>query len=323
MAQAMEPNQNVKNEELQSKIKMRDDEQFNMSFVKKVEDYKCLYDYTRSDYKNIQIQDKAWQEIADEFNETRKFNKACLFGFTIWCYFIFIATNCKERWRNLRGCYTRHLKQILTPGMRMRKPYYLAESMSFIHPFTKTRTHHIISPPVNEIVIKADGIDAINSTLLNECDSEDVDGDHDEAIDNTNNVTATLLPHNKLEHSSYQIISKDNHHVIVAASTPMVTNAAQTTPMITTSQHSENSLKRKLFDTSDSYSCTSTATFPKIQTIESPFFEIKAMPSHESSEADMFFLKSLLPDIAFMNQAQKRRLRIQILSIIDNILSEG
>lgn len=68
-------NSNAKIEiEVQNKTKMPDDEQFNMSFVKKVREYECLYDYTRSDYKNIQIQDKAWQEIADEFNETRKYD---------------------------------------------------------------------------------------------------------------------------------------------------------------------------------------------------------------------------------------------------------
>lgn len=49
---------------------MRDDEQFNIFFVKKVEVNPCLYDYTRADYKNVQMQEKAWQDIADEFKET-------------------------------------------------------------------------------------------------------------------------------------------------------------------------------------------------------------------------------------------------------------
>lgn len=58
--------------ENQSTFKMRDDEQFNITFVKSVEKYKCLYDYTRSDYKNVLIQDRAWQEIGNIYNETRK-----------------------------------------------------------------------------------------------------------------------------------------------------------------------------------------------------------------------------------------------------------
>lgn len=49
---------------------MRDDEQFNINFVKKIETYKCLYDYTRADYKNSHMQEKAWGEIAAEFNES-------------------------------------------------------------------------------------------------------------------------------------------------------------------------------------------------------------------------------------------------------------
>lgn len=67
----MESNKKIESD-VQNKTKMRDDEQFNISFVKKVQEYECLYDYTRSDYKNIQIQDKAWQEISEEFNETCK-----------------------------------------------------------------------------------------------------------------------------------------------------------------------------------------------------------------------------------------------------------
>lgn len=229
-------------------------------------------------------------------------------------YYLLIATNCKERWRNLRGCYTRHLKQQLTPGMRIRKPYYLAESMSFIHPFTKTRTH--ISTAGNEIELKAENIDTINSTLLS--DTEAIEND----IENSNNSTTTV---HKIDESSYQIISKNDNHVIVASTTtPMVTVAAQTTPTVTiATQQKENILKRKLFDSSDAFGAsTSTATFSKLQAIEPPFYEIKPI-SGQDIEADMFFLKSLLPDITLMNQTQKRRLRIQILSLIDNILGEA
>lgn len=53
------------------------------------------------------------------------------------------VSDCKERWKNLRACFTRHLKhQVLEmkTGIKYKRPYYLAESMNFILPFTKLRT---------------------------------------------------------------------------------------------------------------------------------------------------------------------------------------
>lgn len=55
--------------------------------------------------------------------------------------------NCKERWKNLRASLCRHLRQQQQQqasqgqghGQRPKKPYYLAEHMEFVVPFTKTR----------------------------------------------------------------------------------------------------------------------------------------------------------------------------------------
>ncbi|XP_050507557.1 uncharacterized protein LOC126885174 [Diabrotica virgifera virgifera] len=48
---------------------------------------------------------------------------------------------CKERWKNLRGSYTRYLKKCTPSGSAAKKtrPYYLAEYMQFLTPFTKSR----------------------------------------------------------------------------------------------------------------------------------------------------------------------------------------
>lgn len=56
--------------------------------------------------------------------------------------FIITASNCKERWKHLRGSYTRYLmSNIGSSGSatKSRKPYYLAEHMHFLQPFTKSR----------------------------------------------------------------------------------------------------------------------------------------------------------------------------------------
>ena len=51
--------------------------------------------------------------------------------------------DCKERWRNLRGSLTRHLKRNGDSG-RTKKPYYLTEHMQFVVPFTKTRSRAVL-----------------------------------------------------------------------------------------------------------------------------------------------------------------------------------
>lgn len=202
--------------------------------------------------------------------------------------------------------------------------------MNFIHPFTKTRT---TATHINGIVIKADNSDSIlnesDATVLNESEH------NDQQITEKQTLTVAKLE----EHPSYQIITKNDHHVIVTQSTPLVTAATQ---------QNEVNLKRKLFIENDaapasyasvtiggSGATTSAGTYSKIQAIDAPYYEIKSAPSsstainntssssQDTSDADMFFLKSLLPDLSLMNQSQKRRLRIQILNLIDNILNEG
>jgi hypothetical protein len=53
----------------------------------------------------------------------------------------FLASECKERWKNLKACYTRHLKNKLPSGSgaKTKRPYYLAEYLNFLEPFTKSR----------------------------------------------------------------------------------------------------------------------------------------------------------------------------------------
>jgi len=51
------------------------------------------------------------------------------------------VSECKERWKDLRACFTRHLKAKPPSGSaaKFKKPYYLAEFLHFLEPFTKAR----------------------------------------------------------------------------------------------------------------------------------------------------------------------------------------
>lgn len=57
---------------LRKSDKMKDDPDFNIRFVSLIEAKPCIYDHTRSDYSNRNIQDLAWEQIAKEVEATGK-----------------------------------------------------------------------------------------------------------------------------------------------------------------------------------------------------------------------------------------------------------
>lgn len=60
-----------------------DTEQFNVTFVKAVEEYPALYDTTSKEYSNRNEQDKSWKTLAQNFESTGKR--------TMYLYFIFVS----------------------------------------------------------------------------------------------------------------------------------------------------------------------------------------------------------------------------------------
>ncbi|XP_028168705.1 uncharacterized protein LOC114358832 [Ostrinia furnacalis] len=103
---------------------MRDDYEYNNQLIQMIQERPCLFDYNRPDYRNRNVQDAAWLEISNKMNES--------------------VADCKERWKNIRGCYTRHLKNRnrasgSSSKSKYVKPYYLAEQLQFLDGFTKTR----------------------------------------------------------------------------------------------------------------------------------------------------------------------------------------
>ncbi|XP_030747119.1 uncharacterized protein LOC115875744 [Sitophilus oryzae] len=116
---------------------MKDNPEFNVQFVSIIEKYPLSYDYNSNQYSNRNLQDKAWEKISKELNESvftdcsKELHNVSFFS----------VHDYKERWKNLKGSYTRHLKYINTPlgsAAKKKKPYYLAEHMTFLTPFTKS-----------------------------------------------------------------------------------------------------------------------------------------------------------------------------------------
>ncbi|KAH8249600.1 hypothetical protein KR032_010776 [Drosophila birchii] len=96
---------------------MQADEDFNIRFVNLVRNHKCIYDKKVPEYRNRDNQEKAWLLISKETRES--------------------VIHCKERWRNLRACLSRYIKQ-QSGSEPQHKPYYLTEHMAFLLPFLKS-----------------------------------------------------------------------------------------------------------------------------------------------------------------------------------------
>ncbi|KAL4088605.1 hypothetical protein QTP88_023694 [Uroleucon formosanum] len=120
-----EDEEDVYNEFEQEYSNMKDDPDTNIQFVQTVQMFPCLYDHTTKDYSNRCAQDKAWGEIGKKFDAN--------------------MNECKERWKNLRACFTRHLKAKPPSGSaaKFKKPYYLAEFLNFLELFTKSRKQSV------------------------------------------------------------------------------------------------------------------------------------------------------------------------------------
>lgn len=55
--------------------KMRDDQDFNIHFVKIIENERSLYDKSLPEYRSKEEHERIWQKISTEVNESGKFNK--------------------------------------------------------------------------------------------------------------------------------------------------------------------------------------------------------------------------------------------------------
>ncbi|XP_053607512.1 uncharacterized protein LOC128673588 [Plodia interpunctella] len=96
-------------------------EQQTINFVLEVKKYPCLYNSSLSSYYRRTETDKAWEVIGKLMNMT--------------------GIACKEKWRNLRVVFMRHMKISRNgSGHKKKKPYYLLDVMQFLTPHLKQTT---------------------------------------------------------------------------------------------------------------------------------------------------------------------------------------
>lgn len=210
-----------------------------------------------------------------------------------------IVAHCKERWRNLRACLTRHLKQQstgATDGSTIHKPYYLAEQMNFLLPYTQSRS--------TKDQVKYES-QAIDETKVNSSN----------AISKSDTTTTTYTISTSESDDQYVTLIQTTTGELAAA------DPIEETPLqVERSTESE----QKPF-TDATFASNSSIMAPKEHLQEIIYESVPAkrikIPSTDFDDADLEFFRSLLPDIRLMNPSQKRRFKMRVFGLIDNVLS--
>lgn len=227
-----------------------------------------------------------------------------IFPFLIIFCFVLSVANCKERWRNLRACLTRHLKQQkhANHGGPYHKPYYLAKHMKFLLPHTRSRSG-----------------------------KDDIDGDDDSS--DATEIQVFSAPTKPAEtsttHSENVQPAKQEKSVSFSdanTTTYTISTATDDAQYVTFMQNASDdhlqidnvSIEAKNIETPFASSSNSKS----IETFEPDPKRLRSY-QQESDDADLNFFRSLLPDVRSMTPSQKRRFKIGILSLVDNVLTNS
>ncbi|XP_023297006.2 RING finger protein B isoform X1 [Lucilia cuprina] len=297
---------------------MQTDEDFNIRFVNLVRNHKCLYDKKVPEYRNRDNQEKAWLQISIETKES--------------------VIHCKERWRNLRACLSRYIKQ-QSGSDPQHKPYYLTEHMAFLLPFLKSTRNSL------------DGNNSL-ATLFQYSQQQQL---NQQTHTNPASLQVMIQPNFKLsqEHQHLQVkhsLSDNDDEETIDAFDPAITASLHVQQ-----QQQQNRSSPALSDTASAN--TMQNFIPDVQLselrtsdgVQDISYQNSSMrrDSHDfghepkriktechaseatttgqlhmyaGEQADMEFFRSILPDIAGLTPQQKRKLKIGILELIDDVV---
>ncbi|XP_075238636.1 uncharacterized protein LOC142334465 [Lycorma delicatula] len=258
----------------------RDTKQNIVSFIQCVQKYPALYDYTLSSYRSDE-QEKAWLEVANQMGEN--------------------PATCKEKWKNLRACLCRHLRTQV--NSTWKRPYYLAEHMKFVIPFTKygrpdgVNTPHHAGTGVSDN--EADDVD--ESKLETFYIKQEVEEESVEDPDDSNSLPVPVADFGTI------VTGESN-----SGNEPSEDGSSEVN-IVTASRDSVPPLRMK----------RSIQRIEPLERVQVEYLEENKKQKISSSyndSSDLDFFRSLLPDIERMSHRQKIKFKLAVLGCVDNIL---
>ncbi|XP_047518825.1 A-agglutinin anchorage subunit-like [Pieris napi] len=276
---------------------MAAEQETNIKFVQEIEKHACLYNYKLPEYMRKNIIDKTWAEIGNKFQIT--------------------GSEAKEKWKNLRSVFVRHLKPAKSgAGTAQKKPYYLADYMQFTVPFIKTagkpsgNLKETIEPQTPDIELR-------------------------EQTQFTENVPTSTQPISQQQSSlpststNTQPISQQQSSLpSTSTSTQPISQQQSSLPSTSTSTQpisqqqlpppppsTNNKKKRKKLEETQAEQDIS-AYFK--------FKQSKILENCDSTEnSNKMFLLSLLSDVNKMTDSQRRLFKRRVLALIDDIMDQS
>ncbi|CAG9771697.1 unnamed protein product [Ceutorhynchus assimilis] len=193
-------------------------------------------------------------------------------------------SNCRERWRNIRGAFLRSLKKPPSgSGASAKKKYYLEEFLHFLLPYIKNRSDDSNLQSVTDSVE----------------DSEDENTDYmDHPMESQvvqENQDSNTVPYSLDEESSLDL--PDDKSFILA----------QKHCTVTKRKYSQN-VSAPLNPADDDF-------------IEWKKYK-EDSNSNVNEHPNMLFLRSLFPDLMKMTDKQNRRFRQKVIGLIDDIIED-
>lgn len=221
-------------------------------------------------------------------------------------FFLNIASECKEKWRNLRSTFVKNLKPKASGcGRSKKKPYYLAECMQFTVPFIKTAG--IPTGNLPEISQQ----ESVDDQDVGISSGEDTYSQSEVSISEQQSHPATsfpsLPPSPRLPLSPQPGPSSESplDEVILPESTDMRAQVPPAQPTRKRKRPNVESDADKAF---------------------AEYFSAKPQKMSNSSSGNLrregiqSFLNSMLPDLLLMNDVQLRTYKRKALLLIDEVM---
>lgn len=288
----------------------------NKELIALVRNYPQIYNHDPTQH-NTESVDEVWKKIGDELNEAPEV--------------------CKKKWRLLRSSLIRYIKvfkdKSTSKGNRYR-PYYLLEHMDFLLPFIDDK--NIIRKVKPIVKTPTQAPTATTVTLMNK-------EREDETIVYATNTTPNTITYNVVstkDTSARELKSEEQQDIqqyyagVKIIGEDYITTYQPGEQLIyqTTSsgneeqiQHQECSIQETQHQEQQQQECIQQESKSQVVTgttiIPIPNMNNIFSSTNPSEASDLYFLIGLLPDFKNLNNDQKRKVKIGILKLIDDAVS--
>ena len=281
---------------------MRDDPLKNLAVVQAVKDFPGLFERDANITK--EELDKLWNQVGNKVGLSGLcFVFSFLASFFNSCVILGIAA--RDRWRIIRGSYVRYLKNRESDAAAGRKEYYLAKYLEFLRPYVSFRESGSATSAATTPVAKANTSNSGGTTYtLREVSTRKRKNPSrfDEMFEEAEEEEETTVVEAKVEQGGEILIEEE-----------LEENTRDSLYCQETGGDGSGGLTYTLR--------SSDLTDNKIMQQNLIRYSGNSPPRsvEEEKNPDMMFFKSLLPQMSTWTKKQKNKLKVAILTAMDEI----